>query len=94
MTNYLKIITSLGLIGLDLKVKAISPGCGDVASWMILYFTTDRLFCMVESSPNGTVSSFETREDGSLSRLNIVTSFAGTVESTLFGQGNGLAVAY
>ncbi|PSS02285.1 Lactonase, 7-bladed beta-propeller-domain-containing protein [Coniella lustricola] len=94
VANYLDSITSLELTGSNLIVKAITPGCGEVSSWLTLDPAANRLFCMDENSPNGTISSFETRDDGSLLRLNIVTTQPGTVASTLFGQGNGLAVAY
>lgn len=94
VANYLESITSLELTGSDLRVVAQTSGCGKVSSWLTHDPDTNRLFCMDESLPNGTVSSFETRDDGSLSRLAIVDTIGGTVASTLFGQGNGLAVAY
>lgn len=91
VANWQEHITSLELLGSNLKIKAITPGCGDAASWLTLDSTTNRLFCMDE---NGTVSSFQTHDDGSLSRLSIVTTLPGPVSGTLFARGNGLAVTY
>lgn len=107
VANYLESITTLELTTTTktmtggssatdqlLKVVAKTPGCGQASSWLTHDPNTNRLFCMDESLPNGTISSFATETDGSLSRLAIVDTIRGTVASTLFGQGNGLAVAY
>lgn len=107
VANYLESITTLKLVtpntatgasssssSAELRIVAKTPGCGQVSLWLTHDPATNRLFCMDENLPNGTVSSFETHPDGSLSQLAIVDTIGGTVASTLFGQGNGLAVAY
>lgn len=109
VANYLESITTLKLVmpttatggsssssssSAELRIIAKTPGCRQVSSWLTHDPATNRLFCMDENLPNGTVSSFETHPDSSLSRLAIVYTIGGTVASTLSGQGNGLAVAY
>lgn len=87
-------ITTLELTGSDLVVKAITPGCGATPTWVTQDSASNRLFCMDETQTNGTISSYRTEEDGSLSRLNTITTQPGAVHGVLFGQGNGLAVAH
>lgn len=87
-------ITTLELTGSELVVKAITPGCGTTPTWITQDSASNRLFCMDETQTNGTISSYEIKEDGSLSRLNTISTLPGAVHGVLFGQGNGLAVAH
>lgn len=87
-------LTTLELTGSQLEVKAITPGCGATPSWVTQDPISNRLFCLDESRTNGTITSYNIETDGSLSRLNSISTLPGAAHGTLFGQGNGLAVAH
>lgn len=63
-------------------------------SWVTQDSASKRLFCMDESKTNGTVSSYEIAQNGSLYLLNSIVTLPGAAHGALFGQGNGLAVAH
>lgn len=87
-------ITTLELTSSQLEVKAVTPGCGATPSWVTQDLTSNRLFCLDESRTNGTITSYSVGTDGSLSRLHSISTLPGAAHGTLFGQGNGLAVAH
>ncbi|KAJ4422206.1 hypothetical protein N0V82_003176 [Gnomoniopsis sp. IMI 355080] len=87
-------ITTLELTGHNLVVKALTSGCGATPSWLTQDSASNRLFCLDESKTNGTISSYTIEIDGSLSRLDTVSTLPGAAHGALFGQGNGLAVAH
>lgn len=87
-------VTTLELVGSELIVKAITPGCGGTPSWLTLDATSDRLFCLDESKTNGSISSYSIEDDGSLSWQNAIATLPGAAHGALFGQDNGLAVAH
>lgn len=64
---------------------------------MTLDYAKSALFCIDEglNSDKGSLSSFKTNKDGSLKKLNKVSTLSGPVSGVLYGKGNGgLAIAH
>ncbi|KIH91702.1 hypothetical protein SPBR_01790 [Sporothrix brasiliensis 5110] len=75
---------------------AVNAGCAPQASWLTLDKPNGILYCLDESfgNPNGSLSSYKTSANGTLTQLKRVETPAGPVYATLYGAGGkGLAVA-
>lgn len=81
------------------QLRAISStdGCAGSPSWLTLDHGKSTLFCIDEglTTPLGSLSSFKTNADGSLGKLDKVSTPGGPVSGALYGPGkSGLAVAH
>ncbi|CAK7228114.1 hypothetical protein SBRCBS47491_006794 [Sporothrix bragantina] len=75
---------------------AVNTGCAPQASWLTLDKPNGILYCLDESfgNPNGSLSSYKTSANGTLTQLKRVETPAGPVYATIYGEGGkGLAVA-
>ncbi|PNY29190.1 Uncharacterized protein TCAP_00894 [Tolypocladium capitatum] len=80
-----------------LKALSSANGCAGSPSFLTLDHGRSTLYCVDEGlqSGGGSLSSFKTNADGSLTQLFKVNTPAGPVFSTVYGPGNsGLAVAH
>lgn len=70
----------------DLSVVSQSKACGASPSWLTLDRHHDILYCLDEgvNAPNGSVTSFHTTPDGSLTPINHVETITGPVMSVLY----------
>lgn len=101
VSSYTGVITTLELKGSGSKttLEAVSSNdeCGVSPSWLTLDPSDGVVYCTDEgfSGPPGTITSFATHEDGSLSVLDAQDTFVGGVSAVLYGENaNGLGVAY
>ncbi|OAA65948.1 YkgB protein [Niveomyces insectorum RCEF 264] len=75
---------------------AVNDGCAPQASWLTLDKPNGILYCLDESfgNPNGSLSSYQTSANGTLTQLKRVKTPSGPVYATIYGAGGrGLAVA-
>lgn len=104
VSSYAGTITTfnLSLSNLDhateahLQSIASSDGCAPNPSWLTLDYSNSTLYCLDEglSSRNGSLSSYSTADDGTLVRLDKVTTILGPVSGVIYGTGGrGLALA-
>ncbi|KAK1771268.1 Lactonase, 7-bladed beta-propeller-domain-containing protein [Phialemonium atrogriseum] len=104
VSSYAGTITTfnLSLSNLDhateahLQPIASSDGCAPNPSWLTLDYSNSTLYCLDEglSSRNGSLSSYSTADDGTLVRLDKVTTILGPVSGVIYGTGGrGLALA-
>jgi 6-phosphogluconolactonase (cycloisomerase 2 family) len=80
----------------SLKTIAVNGGCAPNPSWLTLDSATSTLYCTNEglSTPNGTLASFKTSKNGTLTLLDVVDTLSGPVSSVVYCEhGKGLAVA-
>ncbi|KAK2590031.1 hypothetical protein QQS21_012284, partial [Conoideocrella luteorostrata] len=80
--------TSGRAVGTVPLLKAISStdGCAESPSWLTLDRAKSTLFCIDEglTSQNGSLSSFKTNADGSLTWLDKVGTLGGPVSGVLY----------
>lgn len=108
VTSYSGTLTSLNLTLTDaganstsgptanIQQLAVNAGCAPQASWLTLDKPNGILYCLDESfgNPNGSLSSYKTSANGTLTQLKRVETPAGPVYATIYGEGGkGLAVA-
>lgn len=69
-----------------LSVVSQSQACGASPSWLTLDRHHDILYCLDEgvNTPNGSITSFHTMPDGSLTPINHVETVTGPVMSVLY----------
>ncbi len=75
---------------------AVNKGCAPQASWLTLDKPNGILYCLDESfgNPNGSLSSYKTSANGTLTQLKRVETPSGPVAAVIYGEGGkGLAVA-
>lgn len=81
-----------------LKSVATTQGCAGSPSWLTLDHPKAVLYCIDEgltTEPHGSLSSYRTNEDGSLSQLDKVQTVAGPVSGVFYGKDrSGLAMAH
>ncbi|CAK7203451.1 hypothetical protein SEUCBS139899_006185 [Sporothrix eucalyptigena] len=80
----------------SIQQLAVNKGCAPQASWLTLDKPNGILYCLDESfgNPNGSLSSYKTSWNGTLTQLKRVETPAGPVYATIYGEGGkGLAVA-
>ncbi|CAK7211854.1 hypothetical protein SCUCBS95973_001265 [Sporothrix curviconia] len=80
----------------SIQQLAVNWGCAPQASWLTLDKPNGVLYCLDESfgNPNGSLSSYKTSTNGTLTQLKRVGTPAGPVYATIYGAGGkGLAVA-
>ncbi|KAF4999248.1 hypothetical protein FGRMN_2612 [Fusarium graminum] len=82
----------------ELQVLATTDGCGGSPSWLTLDWPNGVLYCLDEGlgyGKNGTLASFATSENGTLTPLTKVSTIVGPVSAVMFGEWDyGLAVAH
>lgn len=74
-----------------------STGCGPNPSWLSLDYSKNFLFCLNEglTDPYGSVTSFVTNDDGTLTTQDTLQVIQGPVSIAEFGLGgHGLAIAH
>lgn len=104
VSSYAGTITTLNLTLPDggdslgtLEAISSTTGCAPSPAWLTLDRPNSVLYCMDEglSTPNGSVSSFKTEEDGSLVQLDRREVISGPVSAVIYGKGlQGLALAH
>lgn len=69
-----------------LSVVSQSSDCGPSPSWLMLDGHRDILYCLDEGvdAPNGSITSFQTNADGSLTSIKHIQTISGPVMSTLY----------
>ncbi|KAM3502152.1 hypothetical protein MY10362_005049 [Beauveria mimosiformis] len=81
-----------------IQAVASNEGCKTSPSWLALDHAGARLFCVDENlpTPGGSLSSYRTSTDGSLSPIGKVTTTApGPVSGVFYGsKGHGFAMAH
>ncbi|OTA59186.1 putative isomerase YbhE [Hypoxylon sp. EC38] len=80
-----------------LETVSNSTGCGPNPSWLSLDYPKKLLFCLDEGfvGPHGTVTSFYTNDDGTLTTLDKLEVIQGPVSIAEYGVGgHGLAIAH
>ncbi|KAF5123602.1 putative 6-phosphogluconolactonase [Metarhizium anisopliae] len=80
-----------------LKAVSSTDGCAVSPSWLTLDHAHSTLFCIDEALPSdkGSLSSFKTNSNGSLTTLNKAVTLGGPVSGALYGpNGSALAVAH
>jgi hypothetical protein len=80
----------------SLDVVATTDGCAPNPSWLTLDYPNATLYCLDEglSTVNGTLSSYSTKDDGSLVQLDKVNTINGPVNGAIYGtNGHGLVLA-
>ncbi|ORY64979.1 Lactonase, 7-bladed beta-propeller-domain-containing protein [Pseudomassariella vexata] len=103
VSSYAGTITTLSLTipsgnasSATLEAISTSDGCAPSPAWLTLDYPNSRLYCTDEglTTPNGTVSSFQTSDDGSLVQLDKIDVISGPVSAVIYGEGgDGLALA-
>ncbi|KAK5087809.1 hypothetical protein LTR05_002024 [Lithohypha guttulata] len=95
VSSYAGNVTSLALTEKD-GAYSLTPTynateCGTSPSWLTLDATNGLLFCVNEgmATSNGSLSSFRVNQDGSLSHVQNLTTLAGPVHATLYGNPSG-----
>lgn len=81
----------------SIKAVASSTGCTASPSWLTLDHADALLYCIDEglSTPGGSLSSYKTNSDGTLTQLGKVTTAGGPVSGTFYGdKGHGFAMAH
>ena len=70
----------------NLSVIAESTGCGPSPSWLMLDGSHDILYCLDEglNVPNGSIASFHTNANGSLTPIKRIETISGPVMSVLY----------
>ena len=108
VSSYSGKVTTLDLKGIGapcaggsvpvLKEIASSDGCSTSPSWLTLDHPKSTLYCIDEglATPQGSLSSFKTNADGSLTKLDLVSTPNGPVSGVLYGPGGdaGIALAH
>ncbi|KAI1134431.1 putative isomerase YbhE [Hypoxylon sp. FL0543] len=107
VSSYAGTVTTLSLtlpdhnsaVGAAATLETISnsTGCGPNPSWLSLDYSKNILFCLDEGfvGPHGTVTSFYTNDDGTLTTLDKLEVIQGPVSTAEFGVGGrGLAIAH
>lgn len=80
----------------SLQAIATNNGCAESPSWLTLDHEKSVLYCLDEglTGPNGTLSSYKTSANGTLTQLHKVKTLSGPVSGVLYGDGGrGLALA-
>lgn len=106
VTSYAGTITTLNMTATSpaggkypaMKSVAANTGCKESPSWLTLDHAGAVLYCIDEglSTANaGTLSSYRTNSDGTLSQLNKVKTAGGPVSGVFYGdKGHGFAMAH
>ena len=86
----------LSLEGSSLSVKSKSYDCGSEPTWLTLNYAKKALYCLNEGwGGNASITSYETKADGSLMEYQILPTLKSPVASLLYGPNKeDLAVAY
>ncbi|KAI1150652.1 putative isomerase YbhE [Nemania diffusa] len=99
VTSYAGTITTLDLVEgatTTLETVASTTACGANPSWLTLDYSKSFVYCLDEAwgQPTGSVTSFYTHRNGSLTALAKAELIAGPVNIAEFGVGgHGLAIA-
>ena len=105
VTSYAGTLTTLNLttpaVGdnsskASLAQVSVTDGCAGSTSWLTLDSANNILYCLDEAfaSPNGTLVTFRTSDNGTLTQLDKVPTLGGPVSAVLYGSNaTGLAVA-
>lgn len=82
--------------GYSLASEAFNQGSAPSPSWLTENHCRSLLFCIDEGNgvPNGSIASYRTARDGTLTLLDRVTTLSGPVSGVLFNGGSGLAAAF
>ncbi|KAH7238237.1 Lactonase, 7-bladed beta-propeller-domain-containing protein [Fusarium tricinctum] len=105
VASYSGLVTTLNLslagyrdTPLELEALATTDGCAGSPSWLTLNWHKGVLYCLDEGlrdGKNGSLTSFATSENGTLTPLAKVSTILGPVSAVMFGDWNyGLAVAH
>ncbi|KAK6210479.1 hypothetical protein LQW54_006226 [Pestalotiopsis sp. IQ-011] len=81
----------------SLEAISTSTGCASSPSWLTLDTPNSVLYCTDEglSTPLGSLSSFQTNDDGTLVQLDQISVISGPVSAVIYGEdGDGLALAH
>ncbi|KAI0185790.1 YkgB protein [Xylaria flabelliformis] len=99
VTSYAGTVTTLDLAeGATSKLETVTSttACGAQPSWLTLDYSKSFVYCLDEAwgAPTGSITSFYTNANGSLTPLDTATLIAGPVNIAEFGVGgSGLAIA-
>jgi 6-phosphogluconolactonase (cycloisomerase 2 family) len=106
VTSYAGTVTTLDLVrdtssveraaAARLETVASTTACGSNPSWLALDYSKSFVYCLDEAwgQPIGSVTSFYTNANGSLTPLDKVDLIAGPVSIAEYGVGgHGLAIA-
>ncbi|KAI0437369.1 Lactonase, 7-bladed beta-propeller-domain-containing protein [Xylaria telfairii] len=99
VTSYAGTVTTLDLVeGATSKLETVASttACGAKPSWLTLDYSKSFVYCLDEAwgESTGSVTSFYTNANGSLTPLDTATVVAGPVSIAEFGVGgSGLAIA-
>ncbi|OAA68870.1 3-carboxymuconate cyclase [Cordyceps fumosorosea ARSEF 2679] len=106
VTSYAGTITTLNLTETtppaggkypSVKAVATSDGCKASPSWLTLKQPCPMLYCIDEGleTPGGSLSSYRTNDDGTLTQIGKVTTAPGPVSGVFYGaKGHGFAMAH
>ncbi|GKU00801.1 hypothetical protein FLAG1_02834 [Fusarium langsethiae] len=105
VSSYSGLVTTLSLslaayrgAPVKLETLATADGCGGSPSWLTLDWMNGVLYCTdegIKDGKNGSLASFATNENGTLTPLTKLSTALGPVSAVTYGQWDyGLAVAH
>ncbi|EKJ74922.1 hypothetical protein NXS19_008629 [Fusarium pseudograminearum] len=105
VASYSGLVTTLNLslaayrdAPVKLETLATTDGCGGSPSWLTLDWMNGVLYCTdegIKDGKNGSLASFTTNENGTLTPLTKLSTALGPVSAVAYGQWDyGLAVAH
>ena len=105
VASYSGLVTTLNLSlaayrdsPVKLETLATTDGCAGSASWLTLDWTNGILYCTdegIKDGKNGSLASFATNENGTLTPLTKLSTALGPVSAVQYGEWNyGLAMAH
>ncbi|TPX07321.1 uncharacterized protein E0L32_010743 [Thyridium curvatum] len=81
----------------SLRAVATTDQCGGKPSWLTFNHDNSLMYCTNQGfgTPNGSLTSFQTSKDGSLTPLSQVVTPYGAVHASIYGDGGkGMVVAH
>lgn len=102
VSSYSGVISTLNLTTTAGRINQLTPiktsnGCAANPSWLTLDRPNAVMYCTDEgfAGPDGSLSSFRTNSDGSLTRLGRIATLGGPVSGVKYGEkGRGFALAH
>lgn len=89
-------LSALSKGGYSLTTSSTNPSCSLSPTWLTKDEKNGIIYCLDEGiyTPNGSITSFKTSQNGTLTKLDRLTTINGPVSSVIFNNGQGMAAAY
>lgn len=101
ISSYLGNVTTVDIAKLrdgnySMEIIAETSGCTESPSWLTYDPLKSIVYCSDEglTTPNGTLSSFKAKKDGTLAQLDKIETITGGVKNEIYGDDSSLAVAF